>query len=157
MYREQKGLICLYKFVVDVIVCCRILSFVRHLAGRCFRTRYLCSTIEPLAEKGLSRRERSQIRRRTNLSRPCNFFPSRLFFFFFLLIFTYASETLGEKRVILLIELLPRRASDSTKLRPSLAKVERLIFDMLDFIDFPRDSDRHFRPNRSLARYIRHK
>lgn len=155
MYREQKGLICLYKFVVDVIVCCRILSFVRHLAGRCFRTRYLCSTIEPLAEKGLSRSERSQIRRRTNLVLVIFF---RLgYFFFLLLIFPYASETLGEKRVILLIELLPRRASDSTKLRPSLAKVERLIFDMLDFIDFPRDSDRHFRPNRSLARYIRHK
>jgi len=98
MYREQKGLICLYKFVVDVIVCCRILSFVRHLAGRCFRTRYLCSTIEPLAEKGLSRRERSQIRRRTNLSRPCNFFPSRLFFFFSSYFYLRERDVRGETR-----------------------------------------------------------
>lgn len=119
---KKKGLICLYKFVVDVIVCCRILSFVRH--RRTLSQDEICARRSSLSDR--------------SLPADCRFVADIdeslvLLYFFVPVIFFFVS--------------LPRL---STKLRSSLAKVERLIFDMLDFIDFPRDSDRHFR----IARYM---
>lgn len=92
----------------------------------------------------------------------------RLFFSFSFLFFFFTSETLGatatkqipdSREYVIFSKLLPSHFGSAAAagfgeprncaLR---SKVERLIFDMLDFIDLPRDRNRHFQ-RITLAHY----
>lgn len=143
---------------------CRILSFVS--AGRLFQD--LCSMIDDGRE--FDRRASSS---RTSPANLCRKFLIFFFFhsqLFFLLFFKNERDVLGatatqipECRGIcnfLQITTVAFRIAaagfDDPRNCALRSKTERLIFDMLDFIDLPGDRNRHFRPNRcslATARY----